>query len=166
MEFTAPDIDWAALLPLIIVFVGGLVGVAVEGFASRSYRYAVHVPLTVATLVLALVAVVVVGRDNQGVTAAGAVANDGPALLLQGLILSLSIIGVLVMSERFGGQSPDAFTQAGVSVPGSAEESLATRLGATTTEIYPLTLFSVGGCRSTSSPAWPAAGGCSPRRRR
>jgi NADH-quinone oxidoreductase subunit N len=145
MEFVAPDIDWAALLPLIIVFLGGLVGVAVEGFAGRAHRYAVQVPLTVGTLVLALVAVVVVARDAQGITAAGAVANDGPALLLQGLILTLAVIGVLVMSERFGGRTPDAFTQAGVSVPGSAEESLATRVGATTTEVYPLTLFSVGG---------------------
>ncbi len=145
MEFIAPQIEWAALLPLIIVFAGGLVGVAVEGFAGRAHRYVVHVPLAVLTLVAALAVLVLVSVDHQGLTAAGAVANDGPALLLQGLILALSVIGVLVMSERLGGDSPDAFTQAGVSVPGSAEETLATRMGATTTEIYPLFLMSVGG---------------------
>ncbi len=145
MEFTAPEIDYAALLPLLIVFVGGLLGVAVEGFAGRTSRYAVQVPLTIIVLIGALAAVILVGPDHQGLTAAGAVANDGPALLLQGLILGLAVTGVMVMSERFGAPTPDAFTQAGVSVPGSAEEALATRLGATTTEIYPLTLFSVGG---------------------
>ncbi len=145
MEFTAPEIDYVALAPMLIVFVGGLLGVAVEGFAGRARRFPIQLPLTLAALALALGTVIVVGPDHQGLTAAGAVANDGPALVLQGLILSLSFIGVLVMSERFGGAAPDAFTQAGVSVPGSAEESLATKLGATTTEIYPLTLFGIGG---------------------
>ncbi len=145
MEFIAPDIAYAALLPLIIVFAGGLVGVAVEGFAGSAHRYVVQVPLTVVTLLLALAAIVFVAVDHQGLTAAGAVANDGPALLLQGLLLVLSVIGVLVLSERLGGSTPDAFTQSGVSVPGSAEETQATRLGATTTEVYPLLLMSVGG---------------------
>jgi len=144
-EFIAPEIDYMALLPLIIVFAGGLVGVAVEGFAGRARRYSIQVPLTLVTLVVALGVVVFVGPDHKGVTAAGAVANDGPALLLQGLVLSLAIIGVLVMSERFGGTAPDAFTQAGVSVPGSTEEALAVKVGATTTELYPLTLLGVGG---------------------
>ncbi|MGB3257963.1 MAG: NADH-quinone oxidoreductase subunit NuoN [Ornithinimicrobium sp.] len=145
MQFIAPEIDYLALLPLIIVFVGGLIGVAVEGFAGRSRRYGIQMPLTILTLVVALGAVIFIAPSHQGVTAAGAVANDGPALLLQGLVLSLAIIGVMVMSERLGGNAPDAFTQAGVSVPGSAEEALAVKVGATTTEIYPLTLFGIGG---------------------
>lgn len=143
--FEAPEISYAALLPLIIVFVGGLLGVAVEGFAGKTKRYGIHLPLIVGTLAVAFLAVIFVARDNQGSTAVGAVVIDGPALFLQGLLLVLAILGVLVMSERFGGETPDAFTQAGVSSPGSAEETLATKVGATTTEVYPLTLFSVGG---------------------
>jgi NADH-quinone oxidoreductase subunit N len=143
--FPAPEIDYLAFLPLIIVFTGGLVGCLVEGFAKRGQRYAVQVPLTVLTLVLALLALIFVARDHAGITASGAVVNDNPAMAIQGLVLCLAIIGVLVMSERLGGATPDAFTQAGVSVPGSAEEALATKVGATTTEVYPLTLFSVGG---------------------
>ncbi|MBW8172443.1 NADH-quinone oxidoreductase subunit NuoN [Ornithinimicrobium sp. Arc0846-15] len=143
--FEAPEISYAALLPLIIVFVGGLVGVAIEGFAGKAKRYAIHLPVVIATLVLAFLAIIMVARDNQGATAAGAVVIDGPSLFLQGLLLVLSVIGILVMSERFGGETPDAFTQAGVSTPGSVEEALATKMGATTTEIYPLTLFSIGG---------------------
>ncbi len=143
--FVAPEIDYVALLPMIIVFVGGLAGVLVEGFAGRGSRYAVQVPLAVATLVLAFVALVVLGRDRQGLTAADTVAVDGAALVLQGLILLLAILGMMVMAERFGGPQPDAFTQAGASSPGSAAETQAVRLGATTTEVFPLTLFSVGG---------------------
>lgn len=145
MEFIAPEIAYSALSPLIAVLVGGLIGVAVEGFAGRAKRYIIQMPLTIATLVVALVLLIFVASDAQGATAAGAVVIDGPALLLQGLVLTLSIIGVMVMSERLGGNAPDAFTQAGVSVPGSAEEALAVKVGATTTEVYPLTLFAIGG---------------------
>ena len=56
-EFIAPEIDYMALLPLIIVFAGGLVGVAVEGFAGRARRYSIQVPLTLVTLVVALGAI-------------------------------------------------------------------------------------------------------------
>ena len=143
--FVAPEINYVALLPMIIVFVGGLAGVLVEGFAGRGSRYAVQVPLSVATLVLAFVALVVLSRDQQGLTAAETVAVDGAALVLQGLILLLAILGLMVMAERFGGPQPDAFTQAGMASPGSAAETQAVRLGATTTEVFPLTLFSVGG---------------------
>lgn len=143
--FQAPDINFVALLPLLIVFGGGLVGVLVEGFAGRRSRYAVQLPLAVATLVLAFVALVLLGPRNEGLTAADAVAVDGPALLLQGLILLLAVLGMLVMGERLGGEQPDAFTQAGASVPGSAEEAYAGAHGGTTTEVFPLTLMSVGG---------------------
>ncbi|MCK0110884.1 NADH-quinone oxidoreductase subunit NuoN [Ornithinimicrobium sp. F0845] len=143
--FDVPEIDYLAILPLIIVFAGGLIGCLLEGFLHRSRRPNAQLWLSIVTLVAALVAVVWVARDNQGITAAGAVTIDGPTLLIQGLVLMLSIIGLLAMSERLGGTNPDAFTQAGVSVPGSVEEADAVRLGGTTTEVYPLTLLSVGG---------------------
>ena len=143
--FDVPEIDYLAILPLIIVFGGGLIGCLLEGFLNRHRRPTAQLWLSIITLVAALVAVIWVARDNQGITAAGAVTIDGPTLLIQGLVLMLSILGVLAMSERLGGTNPDAFTQAGVSVPGSAAEAEAVRLGGTTTEIYPLTLLSVGG---------------------
>ncbi|USQ80828.1 NADH-quinone oxidoreductase subunit NuoN [Ornithinimicrobium faecis] len=143
--FVAPEIDYLALLPLIVVFAGGLIGCLLEGFLKRQQRVSAQLWLTIGTLVVALVTLIWVARDNQGITAAGAVTVDGPTLMIQGLLLVLSILGVLVMSERLGGTTPDAFTQSGVSVPGSAEEADAVRLGGTTTEIYPLTLLAIGG---------------------
>ncbi|RIK16258.1 MAG: NADH-quinone oxidoreductase subunit NuoN [Acidobacteria bacterium] len=144
-QFVAPAINYTGLLPLIIVLAGGLVGVMVEGFASRTARYAVQLPVAVATLVLAFVALVVLGPRNQGLTAAETIALDGPALVLQGLLLLISLIALLVMAERLGGQQADAFTQAGASTPGSAEEAFAVRHGASSTEIFPLSLLSVAG---------------------
>ncbi len=143
--FDAPEINYLAILPLIVVFGGGLIGCLLEGFLPRQRRVVVQLWLTVATLVAALVALLWFSRENQVITAAGTVSIDGPTLMIQGLILTLSVIGVLAMSERLGGTTPDAFTQAGVSVPGSHEEAEAVRLGGTTTEIYPLTLLSIGG---------------------
>ena len=143
--FVAPSIDYIALLPLIIVLVGALAGVMVEGFAGRGSRYAIQLPLSVATLVLAFVALVVLGPRNQTLTAAATMALDGPALVLQGLLLLLALLGLLVMAERLGAQQPDAFTQAGASTPGSPEEAYAVRQGATTTEGFPLALLSVAG---------------------
>ncbi|MDO5739607.1 MAG: NADH-quinone oxidoreductase subunit NuoN [Ornithinimicrobium sp.] len=143
--FNAPDINFLALLPLIIVYVGGLLGVLAEGFIGRTARYAVQLPLAVATLVLAFVAITVLGPKHQTLTAADAVAIDGPALILQALIVLLALMGLLVMAERFGGQHADAFTQAGAATPGSAEEAYAGRLGGTTTEIFPLMMLCTAG---------------------
>jgi NADH-quinone oxidoreductase subunit N len=78
---------------------------------------------------------------------------DGPALFLQGTVLVLSVLGVLTMAERFDGVGPDAFTPQGAATPGSAQEALALRVGATTTEVFPLTLLAVGGMM-----LFPAAG--------
>lgn len=143
--FVAPDINYTALLPIIIVLVGALVGVLVEGFAGRRSRYAVQLPITVATLVASFIALVVLGPKNQGLTAAGTMAVDGVAQVLQGLLLLVSLLGLLVMAERLGGRQPDSFTQAGASTPGSPEEAFAVRQGATMTEVFPLALLSVAG---------------------
>ena len=143
--FNAPEINYLAILPMIIVFAGGLIGCLLEGFLKREQRVSAQLWLSLLTLVAALVALIWVARDNQGITASGSVTIDGPTLMIQGLLLCLSIIGLMAMAERLGGSTPDAFTQAGVSVPGSVEESEAVRLGGTTTEVFPLFLLSVGG---------------------
>jgi NADH-quinone oxidoreductase subunit N len=152
-DFVAAKINYGAILPMLIVFGVGMVGVLVEAFTPRRARYLTQVVLTVAGLVAALLAVVFVARHDQGDTLEGAVVMDGPALLLQGVIVALSIIGVLAMAERFDGVGADAFTASGSSIPGSAQEAAALRAGATTTEVFPLTLFAVAGMM-----LFPAAG--------
>lgn len=143
--FTQAPITYSALLPTFVVFGAALVGVLIEAFAPRAVRYASQLVVTLLGLVTALVLLVTISRDHQGITAGRALAIDGPALMMQGTILALSILAVLVMAERFNSDGPDTFTQAGASVPGSPYEAKAERLGATTTEVFPLTLFSVAG---------------------
>ncbi|MGZ4593823.1 MAG: NADH-quinone oxidoreductase subunit NuoN [Actinomycetes bacterium] len=141
--FQTPSIEYHQLLPMLIVFGVALVGVLVEAFMGRAGRHQVQVVLSVAGLVAAFVAVVSLAGDHQ-IAAVGAVAVDGPALFLQGTILLLAIPGVLVMAEQsldHGGP----FASAGSSTPGSEHERVLTATGVTQTEIFPLTMFAIGG---------------------
>jgi len=150
--FVGAKINYSAVLPMLIVFGTAMIGVLVEAFAPRTARYAGQVGVALVGLVAALVAVVL-GRGHQGSTLAGAVVIDGPALFLQGTILALSVLSVLAMAERFDGVGADAFTAQGAAAPGSPQEAAAVRAGATTTEVFPLTMFAVGGML-----LFPAAG--------
>ncbi len=144
-DFVMTQISYAAVLPMLIVFGGALIGVIIEAFAPKQFRHEAQVTLTLLTLVAALIAIAFSARDHQGVTAGGAVVIDAPALIFQGAVVALSAVGVLAMAERFTADEADAFTQSGAAVPGSAREAAAVRLGATSTEVFPLTLFAVVG---------------------
>lgn len=152
-DFVPATINVAAVAPLLIVTVAALLGVLVEAFVPRDKRYVVQLTIAVLGLLGALAAVLTGARTNQTTTVAGAIVIDGPALLVQGSLCVLALIGLLAMSERLGSDHMDAFTRDGASAPGSHAEGLAQRLGATTTEIYPLTMFSVLGML-----IFPAAG--------
>ncbi|MBM6404922.1 NADH-quinone oxidoreductase subunit NuoN [Phycicoccus sp. CSK15P-2] len=143
--FEQVSVDYLAIAPMLVVVAGALVGVLVEAFAPRALRHTIQVALTVATLLVALVVLAVWSRGHLAITLGGSIAIDGVALFLQGTLLALSVIGVLVMAERFGGVGSDAFTPMGASTPGSAQEDAATRAGYATSEAFPLTLFAVLG---------------------
>ncbi|MEO6997805.1 MAG: NADH-quinone oxidoreductase subunit NuoN [Terracoccus sp.] len=152
--FQQSTIDYLAILPLLIVFGVAIIGVLVEAFAPRDRRQVIQVGLAVAGLVAAFVAVIVAAKHQgltMGITDGAtnrrlfALAIDGPALFMQGTILLLGILGVLTMAERLGGVGPDAFTPSGASTPGSAFETNASRAGALTTEVFPLTMFAIFG---------------------
>lgn len=87
-------------------------------------------PLVVAVLSLlaALVALVWWAEPAPGGrTVGGSITIDGPALFMQGTLLVFGLLGVLLISERFGGEGPDAFTAQGATTPGSPSEIAATR---------------------------------------
>ncbi|MGO4341987.1 NADH-quinone oxidoreductase subunit NuoN [Pedococcus sp. 2YAF34] len=153
--FKAADVSYGAIAPMLIVVAGALVGVLVEAFAPRRVRHTTQVALALVTLVAAFVVLVTVSTKatNRGGTLAQAVIIDGPSLFLQGAILLMSVLGVLTMAEKFGGQGSDAFTPMGAAVPGSAHEAAALRAGLATSEVFPLTLFAVVGMM-----LFPAAG--------
>lgn len=144
-QFVQANIDYAAVAPMLIVFGGAMVGVLVEAFVPRRLRYAVQVPLSLAIIVASFLFLVLSSVHHRTITAGGAVVTDGMALFIQGTLLVMTLLTVLTMAERFGGPEADTFTQAGASIPGSELEAAATRLGGTTTEVFPLTLFSLVG---------------------
>ena len=144
-EFSAVDIDYAAVAPMLIVVAGALIGVVVEAFAPRRSRHGIQVGLAVLTLVAAFVALVVWSRNNLTVTLGGSVVVDGVSVFLIGALLLMAALSVLIMAERFGGVGSDAFTPMGASTPGSSQEDVATRAGYATSEVFPLTLFAVLG---------------------
>jgi NADH-quinone oxidoreductase subunit N len=73
----------------------------------------------------------------------GAVGVDGPTLFIQGTILVLAFVSVLLLAES--GQAGGHFVAQAAAVPGSAEEREGVLAGASHTEVYPLTMFAVGG---------------------
>ncbi|WP_413232884.1 NADH-quinone oxidoreductase subunit NuoN [Nocardia salmonicida] len=158
----APSIEYHLLAPMLIVFAVGVVGVLVEAFVPRPYRYPAQLTLGVAGVIGALVAVVLLA-GTEGTAVVGAVAIDGVTLFLQGTILLVALLGLLLIAER--GAVPrarsgpgtwsraaaaldrgvDAFTPQASAVPGSAHELAAVRSGVSTTEVFPLTMIAVGG---------------------
>lgn len=157
----APDIEYGRLSPMLIVFGAAVLGVIVEAFGPARVRYGSHLVLSLGGLVAAFVAVVAL-RNSHGTAVAGAVIVDGPTLFLQGAILLVSILSVLLVAERrldrvapvasmpAPGASEadtvaDAFAPQASALPGSVAERKAAAAGVTRTEVFPLTLFAVGG---------------------
>jgi NADH-quinone oxidoreductase subunit N len=160
-----PSVEYGLLSPIFIVFGVAVAGVLVEAFLPRRARYGAQVLLTLGGLIAAFVAVVVVGRqlDPPGRGAVlGALAIDGPTLLLQGAILLVAVLAVIFFAERRSGDDPvagpgaatatahvprglDSFTPQASAVPDSAAEHEAARAGAAQTEVFPLTMLAVGG---------------------
>ncbi|MGA4802160.1 NADH-quinone oxidoreductase subunit NuoN [Streptomyces lavendulocolor] len=151
----APAIEYAQLAPTLIVVGAAVVGVLLEAFVPRRARYHAQVFLTVVALAAAFAAVVALAAGGHattkaGIVAMGAIAVDGPALFLQGTILLTSLVAVFTFAERrldpaHHGHRVDSFAAEAAAVPGSEQEKAAVKAGFTTTEVFPLVLFAVGG---------------------
>jgi NADH-quinone oxidoreductase subunit N len=152
-QVNAPSIAYGLILPMLIVFGAGVLGVLVEAFAPRAVRYGAQVGISLVGLVAAFVAVVMASDDSKGATLAKAVVVDGPTLFLQGTIIVMGALAVLTMAERFGSREGDAFAPSASSIPGSPYEAATARAGWAQTEVYPLTMLSIGGMM-----LFPAAG--------
>ena len=151
-----PSVEYGLLSPMLIVFGVAVVGILVEAFAPRSARYRVQVVLALGGLFAATAAVVLVARDLHGEAGKpavlGAVILDAPALFLQGTIALVGILGILLIAERQSSAAAsgtarglDGFAPQASVAPGSVAEQLATKVGAMQTEVFPLTMFAIGG---------------------
>ena len=157
----APSIEYSQLAPMLVVFGAAIVGVLVEAFVPRELRRPVHLLVTFGALVAAFVWTCVIAASSTifakgspgdvvagavakaGTAATGAVAVDRPTLFIQGTILVLAALSVLLIADD--SHDVSSFAGQAAAVPGSPEERAGLLRGLVHTEIYPLTLFSVGG---------------------
>nr|WP_093617212.1 NADH-quinone oxidoreductase subunit NuoN [Streptomyces indicus] len=154
-KIDSPQIEYSLIAPTLIVIGAAVLGILVEAFVPRRSRYYVQLFLSVVALVSAFAAVVALAADGRGTTesgiaAMGALAVDGPALFLQGTILLAGLVSVFTFAERrldpeAHGNRVDSFAAQAASVPGSESEQAAVKAGFTTTEVFPLALFAIGG---------------------
>jgi NADH-quinone oxidoreductase subunit N len=143
IDFQAPQLAYGQLAPIIIVLAVAVLGILVEGFVPRLYRYVVQVTLAIVGLVVAFAAVVLLA-GTQSITAGGAFAIDGPTLLLQGAVLLLTLVSFGLLADRVV-EPGGAFAAQTAALPGSESERAATTAGLEQTEVYPLVMFSVSG---------------------
>lgn len=147
MTFTAPTINWAALTPVLLVLGAGVLGVLVEAFVPRRLRPSVQIVLALLGILAAAVTLVMrwtaVSSGEVG-QMAGGLAEDPFSVAAQGIMLVIGLLAVLVMADPTG-VGDGAFAAQASDRPGSAEEAQSLRAGWQTSEIYPLTMFSLGG---------------------
>src|SRR5689334_14291646 len=157
MTVPTPNVEYGLLAPMLIVLGVAVLGVLVEAFLPRQQRYVAQLVLSLGGLVASFVAVVALARDLRGGTGhtavMGAIAVDAPTLFLQATILLMGVLGILLIAERRidaagdedSGRGLDAFTPQASAVAGSVAEKLATKAGVIQTEVFPLTMFAIGG---------------------
>ena len=139
MGFTAPVLEYSALAPMLVIFAAAVIGVIVEAFASAKLRPSLQLAIALGAVILSFTQVITLRGTATTTAAMESVVVDGPVLFLQGTILVLAFLGLLLIAdfEQFAAQAS--------AIPGSPEEEVATKTGKVQTEIYPLTLFAVGG---------------------
>ena len=139
-----PTLDYTLLAPILIVLGAGVVSVLFEAFLPRSARRPAQLTLVFVSLVAALIAVINL-QGSRATAGQGALAIDGPGLILQGTVVVIAILGALLMAERGLDPSGDAFAARASSLPGSEDERQFTARGYFQTEIWAFFLFAVGG---------------------
>ena len=139
-----PSINYYAIAPILILFGAAVVSVLVEAFVPRGGRRPTQLVLVFGSIIAALVVVIDL-RGTRLVTGEGAIAIDGPTLVMQGTLLVIGLLGALLFAERSIDPLGDAFAPRASALPGSEDEQEFTRLGYLQTEIWPFLLFALTG---------------------
>jgi NADH-quinone oxidoreductase subunit N len=136
----APSIEYGALSPVLIVLGVAIAGVLAEAFLPKKFRRVAQPVLVVAGFAASLVAVILL-HGHRNLLASGAVAIDGPALFLEGTILTLAMASVLLVAET---RISSIVANAAI-VPGTRGARAQLRSADVQTEAYPLVAFAVSG---------------------
>ncbi|NTV39033.1 MAG: NADH-quinone oxidoreductase subunit NuoN [Demequinaceae bacterium] len=148
MTYSAPDIAWAPLTPILIVLGAAALGVLLEAFVRvpaerRMYQFQLSLVAVVAGLIAVVWQWAALAGDGV-VVLDHMILLDRQALAWQFLILIFALGGVLMFADK-GREGEDAFAPLGSVAPGSAEETVARAKGMYLTEAFPLVLFATGG---------------------
>ena len=137
--------QYLAIVPLLIVAVGALLGVLAEALVPRGHRFTVQVWLTCLVILAALV---FTGRDwydkdARHLAGLGSLSLDAATLLCWFGLLIFALGAVILAAQRFGGAL--SFTAMAVAAPGSPDEQEAEAGGSEHTEVFPIMLFALLG---------------------
>jgi NADH-quinone oxidoreductase subunit N len=152
---TPPAVDYGAIMPVLVVLTAACVGVLIEAFVPRAGRWSAQVTLSLVALIVAGIALVLYARGgSRGVTTlAATVAVDTPTLFLWGTLLALGLAATLLIADK-SVEPGGAFiaelsgSRPGSPGPGAAYAPAMSRSSGVAemrTEVFPLTLFSLGG---------------------
>lgn len=142
--FTMPTVNYYAIAPILIVFGAAVVSVLVEAFVPRRGRRPTQLVIVIGSIVAAF-AVTLDLRGTRLVTGEGAIAVDGPTLVMWGALLLISLLAAFLMAERTIDPLGDAFAARASSLPGSDDEQQFASRGYLQTEIWPFLLFALTG---------------------
>ncbi|MEI6361643.1 MAG: NADH-quinone oxidoreductase subunit NuoN [Actinomycetes bacterium] len=142
--FDLPSVNYSAIAPILIIFSAAIVSVLVEAFAPRRARRPLQLIVVIVSVLSALVVVISLAGTRL-VTGDGAIAIDGPTLVIQGTLLVVALLAALLMAERSIDPLGDAFAPRASALPGSEDEKQFTQRGYLQTEIWPFFLFALTG---------------------
>ncbi|MGH3860354.1 NADH-quinone oxidoreductase subunit NuoN [Actinokineospora sp.] len=136
-----------AIWPILIVLGAACVGVLFEAFLPRHQRWPAQVVLTLLTLAGAGVSLALYLTDAPAageLAMFGTLAVDRPALFLWGTLLALSFGAVLMIADR-SVEPGGAFVASAAIRPGTLQDRAQVASTGMQTEVFPLTLFALGG---------------------
>lgn len=140
------QLDYRALAPLIILFAAAAFGVLIEGIIKKGLRDEAQMIVSALGILGALAMAIQNWRTEEfGVHALGSVTTDGPTYFIWVLLLVVTLLAMLLVSERKLNKGATNFTPLASSVPGSAAEAKAFEVRNEHTEVYPLVLFATFG---------------------
>jgi NADH-quinone oxidoreductase subunit N len=165
---SAPEINYGALLPILIILGAACAAVLVEAFLPRHQRWPSQVALSLVAIAAAGIALGVhaststvdgltAAGDTNAVTIAGALSVDRPTMFLWGTLLALGLGSILLIADRSvepgGAFLPSAMERAAVGGRVSAASGDSEDRGygspdqapTMQTEIFPFVLFALGG---------------------
>ncbi|MDN5726249.1 MAG: NADH-quinone oxidoreductase subunit NuoN [Propionibacteriales bacterium] len=145
LEIQTPQLDYALLSPVIVIFAVACLGVLVEAVLPRAARLGAQAAFAFAGIVIAFILTMQNWSANPAkpVDAVGSVSVDGPTLFLWGSLLVLTALSLLLFTERTIDNGP--FAPQIAALPGTEAEQEAIDAGVEHTEVFPLAMFALTG---------------------